>query len=122
MNTLRRIHLYLGCVFAPLLTFFAISGTWQTLGLTWDHSPLALLSTIHMSRGLKRPPGALYSTLTSPGLRLFVLIMALSLVTTIVLGVIMAFRFGRGRIVILCLGAGFAIPAVFVLRVVLQQQ
>ena len=32
MKRLRAIHLYLSCVFAPLLLFFAISGIWQTWG------------------------------------------------------------------------------------------
>ncbi len=29
MLFLRRLHLYLGCLFAPALLFFAISGAWQ---------------------------------------------------------------------------------------------
>ena len=33
MKFLRRIHLYLGCVFAPLLVMFATSGAWQTFQL-----------------------------------------------------------------------------------------
>ncbi|MBI3558192.1 MAG: hypothetical protein HY074_18150, partial [Deltaproteobacteria bacterium] len=30
MRSLRQIHLYLGCIFAPLLIYFSISGAWQT--------------------------------------------------------------------------------------------
>jgi hypothetical protein len=30
MQKLRSVHLYLGCLFAPMLLFFAISGIWQT--------------------------------------------------------------------------------------------
>lgn len=33
MKKLRSIHLYLGCIFAPLLLFFAVSGIWQVLGV-----------------------------------------------------------------------------------------
>src|SRR5688572_28393334 len=39
MKKLRSLHLYLGCVFAPMLLFFAMSGIWQSLGLHF-HSPL----------------------------------------------------------------------------------
>ena len=45
MQKLRSIHLYLGCIFAPQLLFFAISGIWQALGF---RTPLLkLISTIH---------------------------------------------------------------------------
>jgi hypothetical protein len=50
MKKLRLLHLYLGCIFAPMLLFFAISGIWQTLGI--GHSGLlAMLSTVHLGRG-----------------------------------------------------------------------
>ena len=45
MQKLRSIHLYLGCIFAPLLVFFAISGIWQTLGFQSEF--LRKLSSIH---------------------------------------------------------------------------
>lgn len=114
MNKLRQIHLYLGCVFAPLLIFFAISGTWQTLGLHWKEGnfALALLSTIHMSRGLKKHD---LSNLSSPMLRWIVIAMALSLIVTIVLGVVMAFRFGHRRAALLCLALGVLVPLGLVL-------
>lgn len=117
MNTLRRIHLYLGCAFAPLLVFFAISGIWQTLHLTWKEGnfALALLSTIHMSRGLKAPPGHAVTNLSSPYLQWVVVAMAISLVMTIVLGVVMAFRFGHRRPALLCLALGVLVPLGLVL-------
>src|SRR5882757_675045 len=31
MKALRRIHLYLGCFFAPVLLFFVVSGWYQTM-------------------------------------------------------------------------------------------
>ena len=117
MNRLRQIHLYLGCLFAPLLAFFAISGLWQTYRLNYqyrsgDTSPrvqqmLALLSTVHGGHQLKGPKP---DTLSSPALKLFVSTMALSLLLTMVLGVVMAFRFGHARAAAACLAAGVAIP------------
>ena len=44
MKTLRTLHLYLGCIFAPILIFFAVSGLWQTMGWTLDDVPQAVNS------------------------------------------------------------------------------
>ena len=117
MNRLRQIHLYLGCVFAPLLGFLAVSGLWQNY--QW-HNPwlrltnhprlqqkLAELSTLHTGARLKMGHP---DTLSSPAVKLFVDTMALSLLLTMVLGVVMAFRFGHARIATGCLVAGVVIP------------
>ena len=109
MQKLRSIHLYLGCIFAPLLLFFAVSGIWQTLGL---HSLfLRKLSTIHTAARWKNG-----SELSSLPLRLFVIVMAVSFIVTTLLGIVMAFRFGRSRkAVFYCLALGVFIPSVLVL-------
>jgi hypothetical protein len=109
MQRLRSIHLYLGCIFAPLLLFFAISGIWQTLGV---HSQwLSRLSTIHMSHQLKDGTG-----LTSGWLLIFVLIMAVSFVVTTILGVVMAIKYGRSRrAAYYCLAFGVAFPLALIL-------
>lgn len=109
MQKLRSAHLYLGCVFAPLLLFFAISGIWQTLGL---HSTLLdRLSTIHTARRLKS--GA---DLNSVFLNIFALIMAGGFILTTILGVLMAIRHGRSRrVAVCCLAFGVVFPLVLVL-------
>jgi hypothetical protein len=109
MQKLRSIHLYLGCIFAPLLLFFAISGIWQTLGI---HSEfLQKLSSIHTEARWKDG-----SELGSFSLRFFVIIMALSFILTTILGVIMAVKFGRNRkAAFYCLALGVIIPLVIVL-------
>src|SRR5277367_2239675 len=112
MKTLRKIHLYLGCFFAPMLLFFSISGIWQVYGLQWVNGPnwLTYLSTIHMGHNLFfKDPTKAYS-FSSPYLEFFVVLMAASLVLSIILGVIMAFKFGRGTIVIASMAAGALIP------------
>jgi ABC-type proline/glycine betaine transport system permease subunit len=109
MQKLRSIHLYLGCIFAPLLLFFALSGIWQTLGL--NSRFLEKLSSIHTERRWKDG-----SELGSFPLRVFVIIMAVSFIISIILGVIMAFKFGRSRRAALyCLALGVTIPSVLVL-------
>jgi hypothetical protein len=116
MNLLRRIHLYLGCFFAPMLVFFSISGLWQVYGLEWDdsHKLLHLLSTIHMGHnmGFQEPHPF---TLTSPYLEFFVAVMAASLVISIILGVIMAFKFGRGPLALLSLAGGVLVPLILII-------
>jgi hypothetical protein len=114
MQKLRTIHLYLGCIFAPMLLFFAVSGIWQTLHI---QSPLLQrLSTIHMSHGMKAG-----GSLTSGFMTIFVLVMAASFILSTVLGVVMAFKYGRSRRAALyCLAAGVAIPLVLVLLAILR--
>lgn len=109
MKKLRALHLYLGCLFAPLLVFFAISGLWQTLGY---HSPLlSRLSTIHTSHQLKDG-----SSLSGGVLMLLVVLMAVSFVFTTLLGVVLAVRQGGSRRAAYgCLVLGAVGPAVLVL-------
>ena len=109
MKKLRSIHLYLGCIFAPLLLFFAISGIWQTLGFHSDF--LTHLSTIHTSHQLKNGGG-----LSRGVLLIFVLIMAVCFVITTVLGVILAIKHGGSRrAAYYCLAFGVAFPTALVL-------
>jgi hypothetical protein len=90
-----------------MLIFFAVSGTWQELHLQWHNDILNLLSTIHTGNGLKSKS---VSSLSSPYLIWFIVLMAASLVLNIILGLIMAFRFGRRPLVLGCLAAGIVIP------------
>ena len=117
MNLLRRIHLYLGCFFAPMLVFFSVSGLWQVYGLQWVKGPnlLTYLSTIHMGHQLFfKDPTKAYS-LSSPYLEFFVAVMAVSLVISIILGVVMAFRFGRGTLALASLAAGVLVPLILII-------
>lgn len=110
MQKLRSVHLYLGCIFAPLLLFFAISGSWQLLPAYQQVWALAWLSTIHTSHGLK------IGTLSSPLLRYFVFAMAGSFIGTTLLGVVMAVKYGRSRRAAFgCLDFGILLPLVLIL-------
>ncbi len=107
MKTLRAIHLYLGCIFSPMLLFFAVSGIWQTFRLRWPGHVMALLSTIHTGGRLKigHP-----DTLSSIYLKWFIAAMSLCFIATIFLGIAMAFRFGSRKKAAICLAAGIIIP------------
>ncbi len=115
MKKLRDLHLYLGCIFAPMIVFFAISGLWQMFGLgaskknEHGSAALAYLSTIHTGH-IPKSGG-----LSSPYMEWFVIAMAVCLVFTILLGVVMAYRFGRKKITVYCLLAGILAPILIVL-------
>ena len=115
MRFLRTLHLYLGCLFAPILIFFAVSGSWQLFNWhesTKDHSytaprALAVLSDIHKDAHI--PPTPHHKP--TP-LRYFLFAAAVGLVTTTVLGVIMAYRFSqRPLVATISLLAGIVVPA-----------
>jgi hypothetical protein len=117
MQKLRNVHLYLGCVFAPMLVFFAVSGIWQSFSLHYSASgesrALALASTIHTGRGLKAGDP---STLSSPLLHWFIIAMAVGFIATTILGVVMALRHGKSRrAALICLLLGILFPVSLVL-------
>jgi len=116
MRFLRTLHLYLGCLFAPMLIFFAVTGSWQLFN--WHESKkdgsytappaLAALSFVHKDAHIPGTPGR-QPTL----LRYFMLATAAGLVATAVIGVVLAYRFSQRPIVAtVCLFAGIAFPAV----------
>lgn len=119
MLRLRDIHLYLGCLFAPALLFFAITGAWQIYRLqdsAKDRSyvaPAALrvLSAIHTNQHLPGTRATVYTPLHT-----FALLGAIGLVTTTLLGVVMAFRYSRTTLApLLCLLGGIIVPLAIIL-------
>lgn len=112
MTQLRTLHLYLGCIFAPMLLLFALSGIWQTVGIRGG-SVMSLLSALHTSHKQKSGGG-----FANPFWKLLVVLMALSFVTTTILGILMAVKYGKNRrVAYYCLGAGVLVP---VLLIVIQ--
>ena len=115
MKSLRSLHLYLGCLFAPILIFFAVTGSWQlfnwhqsTKDKTYVAPPaLAALSFIHKDAHIPGTPGR-----EPTPLRYFMLAAGAGLVATSVIGIVMAYRFSqRPMVATVCLFAGIALPA-----------
>jgi hypothetical protein len=110
MVRLRTLHLYLGCIFAPMLLLFALTGIWQTIGIggaKW----MEILSAIHMSRGSKGGPN-----LTTPLLMAFIVLMAVAFIFTTLLGVLMAVKQSRyRRDAYYCLAFGVLFPLLAIL-------
>ena len=119
MRFLRKLHLYLGCLFAPMLIFLAITGTWQLFNYhktrkdgSYTAPPaLVALSEVHLNAHVPPTPGR-----SPTPLRFFMVAAALGLVTTSVIGVVLAFRFSREPLIAtLCLFAGVAVPGLILL-------
>ena len=117
MKTLRRLHLYLGCFFAPLLVFYLATGWYQTVKVdrkknlaeadTW----ISRLTSVHVDQIYPTESAESYSPVL---FRILVVVMALALMATIVLGVVLAFRTLRQRwMVWLSLALGIAVPILF---------
>lgn len=100
MKTIRRIHLYLGCFFAPMLLFYVATGWYQTLNVNRNKTPgeagdwISRLRSVHVDQLYPDPAAEKYST----GLyKSLVVVMALALIATVVLGIVMAFQVNRRK-------------------------
>jgi hypothetical protein len=99
MKLLRKIHLYLGCFFAPMLILFVLTGAAQFFGLR-----LGILSEIHVRHYGSVP------------FILLTLLMGLSVVVTAILGIVMALRQGNSKKAAwACLTLGVIVPVVLLL-------
>jgi hypothetical protein len=114
LKSFRRLHLYLGVFFAPLLLFFIVSGWYQTANpdrrkgpdearAFWDR-----MRYVHVEQILPSEKVESYSSLW---MRWMVYLMAAALVVTILLGVVLALRAIKAQwLVWLVLALGFAVP------------
>src|SRR6266699_3233153 len=114
MKLIRRIHLYLGCFFAPLLIFYVATGWYQTVnpdrrkGVADANDLISRLNRVHVEQYYPSESAASYSTYLFRGL---VVGMAIALLTTVALGVVLAFRTSRNKWrVWLLLALGAALP------------
>jgi len=116
MRWLRRIHTYLGVFFAPLLLFFILSGWYQTLHKDRIKGPGDARSLTQIMREIHTDdvyPTHDRNVRVSPTLFVsLVVVMAVGLTTTIVLGIWLAFRSVRNRwMIVLSLALGILVPA-----------
>lgn len=114
---LRRLHLYLGCFFAPLLLFYLGTGWYQTFNLNRNKNTgeaetlIAKLRSVHVDQVY---PAATANSFSPALFRLLVALMALALIVTVLLGIVLAFQTTRRRWPVwLSLGLGVLVPALF---------
>jgi uncharacterized iron-regulated membrane protein len=117
-RTLRRVHLYLGALFAPVLLLFTVSGAWQVFrwndarkdGSYAPPSIVKTLSSVHKNQTLAK------ETPRKTPLKFFALLACLALISTTILGVAMAYRFTSSPVTVtLCLLTGIALPVALLL-------
>lgn len=117
MNSLRSLHLYLGCAFAPLLVFFIFTGFLQTFDLHerekgGTYRPpawIAAAASVHMHQRLP-PPDKQKGGARIP-MRIVVVATCLGLFATTTLGLVMAWSMRKSRKgVLLALAAGTIVP------------
>ena len=116
MKTLRRVHLYLGCFFAPLLLFYVITGWYQTVnpdrrkGVSDSQDLVSRLSRVHVEQYYPTESASGYSTRL---FRVLIVIMANALISTVILGIILAFRTSRNKWPVwLSIALGIVLPVV----------
>lgn len=117
MKLLRRVHLYLGCFFAPLLLFYVGTGWYQTVtlrrnkGLGEADDLASRLRSVHVDQIYPAETANAYSPVL---FKVLVVAMSIALIVTLVLGVVLAFRSVRQRwLVWLSLVLGFLMPVLF---------
>jgi hypothetical protein len=139
MRRVRQLHNYIGVFFAPAILFFAISGSLQTFGLHESRGDAAYkppawivtIASIHKDQKLpharpkhqepngsntrapKRPPSleAEDGGASPLPLKIFVLCLALGLITSASLGVTISLKNkATRRATLLLLAAGTALP------------
>lgn len=122
MKSIRLLHLYLGCAFAPLLMFFIFTGLLQTFELhegkkSGTYRPpawLAAAGSVHTHQRLPSPDREKAASRTP--LRIVFSVMCAGLLATTTLGLVMAWSMQKNRRgVIAALAAGTAIPLVILL-------
>ena len=117
MKNLRRLHLYLGCFFAPLLLFYVGTGWYQTLHTNRKKSLgekgdwVSNLTSIHVDQIYPSESASTFSPFLFRGL---VIVMSISLIVTVGLGIFLAFRSTRKHWPVwLSLSLGVLLPALF---------
>jgi (2Fe-2S) ferredoxin len=116
MKLIRRVHLYLGCFFAPLLVFYVATGWYQTVnpdrrkGVADSNDLISRLNRVHVEQYYPTESAVGYSTYLFRGL---VVGMAIALMTTVALGLVLAFRTSRRKWPVwLSLALGLVLPIV----------
>ncbi len=117
MKLLRRVHLYLGCFFAPMLLFYILTGWYQTLVINRVKDPSEAETLVQKFRVVHvyqvYPTDTEIKKPSSPKLyQALVVVMAVAATATILLGIVLAFRTLKPQWPVwLSLALGIGVPA-----------
>jgi len=127
---IRKTHLYLGLVFAPLIILFALSGFFIVNGLDKSNKDgsyttpefIQYTTRVHkyISRCIFKDSKSYEKMLNSEELqdncyifKYSVIAMSIGLVITILMGIFLAFKYSRNKIILsACLLIGCALPTI----------
>jgi hypothetical protein len=114
LKLLRRLHLYLGVFFTPLLVFFIATGWYQTVnidrrkGLGEAEGFVDKMVSVHVDQVYPSDAAVGWNPLP---FRVLVVVMSLALLATIALGMVLAFRSTAHRWPVwVSLGIGILLP------------
>jgi hypothetical protein len=114
LKLFRKVHLYLGCFFSPILMFFIVSGALQTFGLHEPHKngykPPAVVESMAQVHKNQRFATDDVRPAPSEFFRWFVLAMSAGLLVNVILGILMAFKFADPKFVWVVMILGIAVP------------
>ena len=116
MKNIRRLHLYLGCFFTPMLLFYILTGWYQTMNPNRIKSPseaetlVQKLRVVHVDQIY--PSEQEFQKPSKPKMfKALVVTMAIAATLTIVLGLVLAFRTLKNKVWVgLALGLGVLLP------------
>ena len=100
MKILRRVHLWLGCFFTPMLLFYVATGWYQTLTLNRTKIPgeaeglVAKFREVHVNQVFPADAVMGYRTWMY---KTAVVLMSIALIVTVMLGIVMAFQMNRKK-------------------------
>ncbi len=117
MRYLRKAHLYLGCFFSPLLLFYVATGWYQSVSTNRNKTLgekgnwISNLTSVHVDQIYPSESANSYS----PALfKILVVIMSISLIFTLGIGIVLAFRSSRKQWPVwLSLLLGVLMPVLF---------
>lgn len=117
MKLLRRLHLYLGCFFAPLLLFYILTGWYQTLNPNRLKSPseaetlLQKFRVVHSDQ-IYPSENELDKPSSPKKYRALVVVMSIASTVMILIGLVLAFKTLRTKWPVwLSLVLGVVLPA-----------
>ena len=120
MKTIRQAHLYLGCLFAPLIIYFCLSGIWQLFRFNDVPKEGPVSSVRVMLHEISKPhtnatlPGKNPKQEKSDVFNLFAAIMGLGMTLSSILGIVLALKYTKKTsLVIFVLLAGTFLPIAF---------
>jgi cyanate permease len=116
MKNIRRLHLYLGCFFTPMLLFYILTGWYQTMNPNRIKSHaeaetlVQKLRVVHVDQ-IYPSEQELLKPSKPKMFQVLVVTMAIAATLTIILGVVLAFRTLKNKWwVVLALGLGVLLP------------